>query len=477
MVKLHSKSTLSHIIILSISVLITLLFYSEIIKFPGFFVEDDTFFYAQIAYNIGVNGISSFDGVNTTDGYHLIWCWILSILTFITKFFTLDKHIHFMVMLSFYHYLLIWLSIMITKNIYQSIISFFIIIVTAYLMEDVLLSLLIVLALKKAYNREFDIFYWAYLFFIPLVRIDGVVIISSFVFFYLIKEYKMLFASMIVIASGAVTQLVINKLIFDSYFSVSSLIKLDQNRDIISNLLFNIEDSHYFSIMLAVGLYAFTVIMFLMTYKSRKQNRDKNIFLIIVLFSVFCYLIYLYTYTPFIRQWYLTLIKVLSLFVLFDGKMFQYFESKYKYFWHSSSIIMLIIFIYFYTLKYEEINSDNRNTWQFINNVNKIVPEDEKIFQYDASGITGYFTGRTIINGDGLMNTHQYFDLIKKRQLKDYLQDNQIRYIITNRELKKNVVFAWRGLLIKSDQATLLIEPSKHIHYDFCIFRLYKLKE
>jgi len=136
----YSKTILTHSIIMLISIIITLIFYSEIIKFPGFFVEDDTFFYAQIAYNIGVNGISSFDGINITDGYHLIWCWILSIFTFITKFFTLDKHIHFIVMLSFYHYLLIWLSKIISKNIPQAIIAFFILIVTAYLMEDIYLK-------------------------------------------------------------------------------------------------------------------------------------------------------------------------------------------------------------------------------------------------------------------------------------------------------------------------------------------------
>jgi hypothetical protein len=471
------KQIITHSTILLISVIITLLFYSEIIKFPGFFVEDDTFFYAQIAYNIGVNGISSFDGINTTDGYHLIWCWILSILTFITKFFTLDKHIHFIVMISFYHYILIWLSKTISRNIPQAIIAFLMLIVTAYLMEDVLLSLLIVLAIKRAYKGQFDYIYWTLLFFIPLVRIDSIIIISSFTFFFLIKKSKKLIFAILTIAAGSITQLLMNKLIFGSYFSVSSLIKLNQSRELIENLIFNVGDSFYFNTILALILFFSTSILLLITLHQRKNIEGKNIYLFIVLLSLLFYLVYLYTYIPFIRQWYLTPLKTLSLYVFFEGDLLKSISVRLKYFWHTLSIITIIGFIGFYSIKLDLINSDNNNTWRFIHKVKEIIPQSEKIFQVDASGIMGYFSERIVINGDGLVNSYKYFELLKKRELKAYLKNNNIKYLITNREVKNNQVLKFYDLRISTKEVDLLIEPDRYIHYDFCRFRLYKILE
>jgi hypothetical protein len=471
------KQIITHSTILLISVIITLLFYSEIIKFPGFFVEDDTFFYAQIAYNIGVNGISSFDGLNTTDGYHLIWCWILSAFTFITKFFTLDKHIHFIIMLSFYHYLIIWLSKILSKNIPQAIISFFILIVTAYLMEDVLLSLLIVITIRKAYNKNFDYFYWLLLFFIPLVRIDSILIIGSFTFFFLLKEYKRLIYSLLTIVAGSFTQLFINKLIFDSYFSVSSLIKLDQSRTILENLTFNINDSFYFSTILALVLFFSVVMIYIITINQRKSIKGYNFYYFVLIISAFLYFVYLYTYIPFIRQWYLTPIKALSLFILFEGDLLSFLLNKIKYFWHVASAIIIIGFLYFYSIKLDEINSDNIYTWQFLNKIKEVVPKGEKIYQVDASGITGYFSERNIINGDGLVNSHQYFELQKKRKLDSYLKSNNIKYIITNRRIKNKRVLFFYDIRITSKQVQLLIEPDRFIFYDFCYFGLYRILE
>lgn len=41
--------------------------------FPSLIIEDDGFFYAEIARNISALGVSTFDGLHETSGYHLLW--------------------------------------------------------------------------------------------------------------------------------------------------------------------------------------------------------------------------------------------------------------------------------------------------------------------------------------------------------------------------------------------------------------------
>ena len=45
---------------------------------PNLFLEDDAYFYLQIAWNIGTGHGSTFDGISTTNGYHLLWMGVLA---------------------------------------------------------------------------------------------------------------------------------------------------------------------------------------------------------------------------------------------------------------------------------------------------------------------------------------------------------------------------------------------------------------
>ena len=469
------QELIKHLIVIFISILISVVFIDEILKFPGFFVEDDTFFYAQVAYNIGVNGISSFDGINTTDGYHLIWCWLLSALALITNIFTSDKTIHFMVFLSFYHYLVIWLAVMVSKNIPQIIISFIILIVTAYLMEDILLSIVMLFALKKIYDSGYDIYFLLALFIIPLVRIDGIILTGTFLFFFYLKDLRKMLISLSVLACGVLTQFLTNKLVFGSFFSVSSLVKLSKRGDMADNF-FNLQSIMSFSSILTLSLFAISTAVLFFAYKRKQFDREKIRYYSVIIIALLFYIFYVYAATPSARQWYLTIIKVISLYILFNNLSYLNILRK-RLFWYIIMVMIMISFFALYISKSKYYSHDNEYTWQFISQVRKKVPEDEKIFQVDASGITGYFTRRTIINGDGLMNSHTYFEHLKNRTLSDYIEQNNINYIITNREPEGNIALGWKDLRIHKDSAHLLIRPDRELHYDFNRYRLYKFRD
>ena len=87
------------------AVLVTLT-YPRIAGFPYGLMEDDSYFYAQIAYNIGTTGRSTLDGIYPTDGYHLLWGGMLAALAWATNLVTDSKDAHLGAFLT----LSLWLS-------------------------------------------------------------------------------------------------------------------------------------------------------------------------------------------------------------------------------------------------------------------------------------------------------------------------------------------------------------------------------
>ena len=104
-----------------------------------------------------------------------------------------------------------------------------------------------------------------------------------------------------------------------------------------------------------------------------------------------------------------------------------------------------------------------------------IHPKNEPVFQLDATGYVGVFSGRTIINGDGLVNTHAYARRLVKNQLDGYLKENNIRYIIHNEYPKDGFVLDYRGLRIREEEVVTLIKPPTGLVHTTA-FGLYRLK-
>jgi hypothetical protein len=50
----------------------------------------------------------------------------------------------------------------------------------------------------------------------------------------------------------------------------------------------------------------------------------------------------------------------------------------------------------------------------------------------DGSGIISYFSERPVIDGDGLANTFHFKDCVERRQLDDYLRENDVAIVIAN---------------------------------------------
>ena len=59
------------------------------------------------------------------------------------------------------------------------------------------------------------------------------------------------------------------------------------------------------------------------------------------------------------------------------------------------------------------------------------LPTDAKIYQVDQSGFTAYFSERSVINGDGLINSWEYQNSLRSGGLIDYLRKYDVGYMIS----------------------------------------------
>ena len=86
----------------AISALLAFPLQQQLTRFPRGLLADDAYFYVKIAWNLGTHRISSFDGIHTTDGYHLLWGWLLGLTSALTGLFTADPRFHLGAMLWLY---------------------------------------------------------------------------------------------------------------------------------------------------------------------------------------------------------------------------------------------------------------------------------------------------------------------------------------------------------------------------------------
>ncbi len=77
--------------------------------------------------------------------------------------------------------------------------------------------------------------------------------------------------------------------------------------------------------------------------------------------------------------------------------------------------------------------SGRRDGWALAQWIRTNTPPDTRIFQVDGSGVTGYFSQRAVINGDGLVNSWDYQRALQQGQLHAFLQSCKVDYLVWNR--------------------------------------------
>jgi len=71
-------------------------------------------------------------------------------------------------------------------------------------------------------------------------------------------------------------------------------------------------------------------------------------------------------------------------------------------------------------------------THAFLAGLGRIVPAGEAVYMVDGSGYAGWVADRPIVNGDGLVNSHEYMRRLRQGRLANYMTERGLRYFLTD---------------------------------------------
>jgi hypothetical protein len=91
--------------------------------------------------------------------------------------------------------------------------------------------------------------------------------------------------------------------------------------------------------------------------------------------------------------------------------------------------VVCIFMFYFYHSRIT--NTRNNFVYEYAREIKNQVAPDETVFQIDYSGFVGFFSERKVINGDGLVNSFEYNDYVKRNALPEYLKKYKVDYYST----------------------------------------------
>jgi len=239
--------------------------------FPNGILEDDGYIYAQIAYNIATLGASTFDGINITSGYHLLWGGILSIISLIVTVFTDGKFAHLFLLVLFNIIIYVAVSWRMFDQNLERLGAFIFFLMSSLIMETILLSTLFLVIASRFLNGEGDFGdSWVdllFIFLIPLTRIDSSVVIGVISLYFLIYNRTIFVRIIAALLLGVAAQFLTMYALFGELVSVSSFLKISDTgvfQGDFQQVLHNIAGSksqlvRFMAVLVLVGLAAINI--------------------------------------------------------------------------------------------------------------------------------------------------------------------------------------------------------------------------
>lgn len=452
------------------SLLLAMLGYRTIAAHPSFFVEDDAWFYLQIGYNLGTLGRSTFDGIHTTSGFHFAWAGLLAAVTAFTSLFSSAKSIFLLAAVGVYFLLGLSAVEFFGRTLMEKAALLFFVFYPGLLMESQLLALLLLVIFHIFLAGRRSWAAYAAMALVPLVRIDATVMLAPLVVYHLAeRDWDRFAKSGLSVALGVAAHFGLMLIAFGRLASVSSLMKAyASSQTTFAQILqtnatrFGRSELAVFVVLLALGLAA--------ALAARRQGRSLRILAVLAGPAVFV-LVHLAA-NPIMRTWYFSPALFVFALVLIRSP-----ERMVRV-----AFLVLVCALAVretrhacYFVRDDAATLRAEKTALFLADVRRIVPQQEPIYQIDGCGYTGFFSGRSVVNGDGLMNTYEYLEKLKAGRLGDYLKENGIRYVITNSPLSGPDVVNYHGLVLTRDDVENVAEAGNR--EEFQAFVLWRVRD
>ncbi len=455
-------------------------FYELIHAFPYGLLYDDGYFYAQIAYNLGTLGRSSFDGINTTSGYHLLWGALLGLVSAIVGIFTADKTAH----LYFFQVTFAGVATLMAGAFARRPVDrfnlFMLVLFCTLLMETALLSLLLLsfayVEITRSGGRQTRPLLACFVAaLVPLVRIDATVILLVYCAL-LLKERaaKEALRLATALAAGLLTQIGLMLWIFGHPFSVAAMIKVRgaglSPHHLPANLLGSepVVAGNLVRSAVFFGMLGATLFLASKTAGNAKNRR----YLYLAAGAATFVLIHLASHQ--IPFWcYLPGYMILS-YVILNLDLEEGRPRRVKDVVSGGLAVLMVVFLaHKAALHYSNLDI-SQAARDFVLRIKDHVPLGGRIYQIDGAGYTGYFSERTIVNGDGLVNSYVYAQRIRQARLAGFLDEQGICFIITNTDIGNGDVLSYAGLVTGLEEVEMLDRSTAYGKFPTTDFVLYR---
>jgi len=435
------------------------------------FADDDSWFYAQIAHSWPHAGFPTFDGIHETSGFHLLWGAILAGLAWCVSLFSDDKAVHAAAYISVYLLIVIAVVDLATaKSPHRRALipaAFCTLILCAFLMETALLTLVLLLVgrtLEDPGNRPSGLSRNTALLacacaLLPLCRFDATLV--PLVWAALDRRRQIVLPMILGSAAGALIQLAAMHALFGHWFSVSSMLKVSYamgGRSAPVGETLNFGTVYRAILALALGLAA--------SFSLRHYPKNLRRVRLGALVGVSCFSLG-HIALGSARSWYFFPMYGICWWLMAAPVAYA---IKHRGPLRSFSIASLAVALLvgggaiWKGYRYVTKQKDSARSWNFIEKITQLVPQDGRIYEIDASGFPGYWSDRSVTNGDGLVNSYTYARQLASGQLEGYLEKEGICWlIVTGRVVDRSpgMVLNFNGLAVRASEVETLYPTGK----------------
>lgn len=410
------------------------------------FTNDDSYFYLKTALNFAKQGESTFDGINLTNGYHPFWFIVVSIIFKISLLLGINSE---NLLLRIVFILITFINTIILiivnkafdehriKNKNSVLILSVLLLIPLVLFYQlgletqafVLFFLIGLIQISKfvtdSFNKKLRIQISITLSILFLCRVDLFWYVLITILFYIFVKNKNLFLEFLKMSFLPLVIFFIyvfmNKIIFNTYYPISSYYKL--SFDTYENLKFfptPLKNPIDFSV-----LFLILSLKLISIYLNIKNKIHRNILVDLLVWSNFAFIFFLvvnfFINSNGVREWYYTFPMFTT--VLFFSVTF----SKHKL--YSLILVTFLIINVFYFAIFRINYYNHKSAYNYALELKKYVDDQSIIYQVDYSGLISFFSGKMIINGDGLINSYEYYEYVKTGRIAEYLEKYKPKYL------------------------------------------------
>ncbi|MCX7611489.1 MAG: hypothetical protein N2043_07875 [Ignavibacterium sp.] len=411
------------------------------------FTTDDSYFYIKTALNFANEFKSSFDTLNSTNGYHPLW---FILLAFIFKIAITLKITNEIDLFRIVFLLTTIINYFTLKFVYKTFKEFYtndenkIFLSASFLLIPLVLFYLIGMEVQIFLLCFISLIYLLHKFFseqiqnslkvkisillslIFLSRVDLFWYVFIIITLYILINKKYLLLDWIKISVVPffvfVSYILLNKNYFNTFYPISSLYKFSLN--IFENLK-NVPNP--FSNPIDFGILLLNIFFLLISFLKFSNSKLKliNSFKLLLYFSlgIFSFLIINFLVNSNgVREWYYS-------YSLFCAILIYLITAQQTTKYNQIIFLLLVIFNLFYFTIFRMNYYNHESAYKYAQKIHQIVSSEDFIYQVDYSGIVSFFSGKKIINGDGLINSFEYYNYVKNGELDRYLEKIKPKYL------------------------------------------------